>query len=396
MKITRIDTISLAELPNLLFVRVHTDSGLVGHGETYYAVDAVRGFVHEVAAPLLLGTNPLSIEGHWRMLYERCARFGARGTEMRAISALDVALWDVLGHAAGLPLYQLLGGASRQSIRINNTCAGPSYSRVTAGGPAQAVRGGLYEDLEAFTTRADELALDLLGEGIGGMKIWPFDPFARARGGLRIDPADLDAGLEPFRKIRRAVGNRIDVMVEGHGYWSLPAAVQIARALEEYSPAWVEDLILADQIGALAELRRSTTIPVLASEFLMTRWEYQPLLDQHAADIVMIDPTWCGGITEARKIAAMADTYHLPVTFHDCTGPFTLFAGVHLALNAPHAVYQETVRSFIRLVYPDLVTELPYIEAGAILPPSRAGLGTALQPDIADRPGATLVSSRES
>jgi L-alanine-DL-glutamate epimerase-like enolase superfamily enzyme len=186
----------------------------------------------------------------------------------------------------------------------------------------------------------------------------------------------------------------MEIMVEGHGLWSLPAAQKIARALEEFRPAWLEDLMRADDIDALADLRRGTKCPILASEYLATRYEYRPLLEKQAADIVMIDPTWAGGITECRKVAALAEAYKRPVAMHDCTGPFTLFAGIHLALNAPNAVYQESVRAYLRVNYPDLVTDLPAIENGHILAPTRPGLGTALLPDIRTRPGAIVRESR--
>jgi galactonate dehydratase len=396
VKLTRIETIHLgadSAMPALLFVRVHTDEGLIGEGETYYTPEATRAIIHDLAAPLLIGGDPLAIEGHWRSIYEMCARFGARGNEMRALSALDVALWDILGQAAGLPVYQVLGGASRDRIKTYNTCAGPLYGRTTRPGYWVTDAAGTLDDLQAFQTHADELARDLLSEGITGMKIWPFDVFAQQKGGLAIEHRDLEAGLEPVRKIRDAVGHEMDIMIEAHGYWSLPAAVKIARALEEFEPAWVEDLIRADDPTALAALCRETSIPVLASEYLMTRWDYRQVLDARAADILMIDPIWCGGITEARKIASMADTYNVPVTTHDCTGPLSLYAGLHLTINAPNALYQETVRAYLRTFYRDLVTELPEIVDGHILAPTAPGLGTRLQPDIGSRPGATVVVS---
>jgi L-alanine-DL-glutamate epimerase-like enolase superfamily enzyme len=172
--------------------------------------------------------------------------------------------------------------------------------------------------------------------------------------------------------------------------WTLPAAVKIAKALEEFRPAWLEDLMRADDIAALAELRRQTTIPILASEYLATRYEYKPLLEQQAADIVMIDPTWAGGITECKKVCAMAETYKRPVAMHDCTGPFTLYAGIHLAINATNAMYQESVRAYLRCNYPDMVTDLPAIVAGDILAPTKPGLGTTLLPDFRQRP--TVIS----
>lgn len=411
MKITKIETIHLKEYPQTLFVGVHTDEGLVGWADTFYMTEALTGFIHDFAAPMLIGHDPLAIELHWQRLYGVIALIAGKGVEIRAMSAIDVALWDIFGQSVGLPVWQLLGGASRDRIKTYNTCAGPSYAKPTAGGSGHGRAGtGPYEDLVSFMTRPAELAQELLEEGITGMKIWPldfvahqpggydnwrdftgtFDRNLRNLGGQRIDHDDLKRGIEPFRQIREAVGDRMEIMFEGHGFWSLPAAKKIAAALEEYEPAWLEDVMRADDIGALAELRASTTTPILASEYLVTRWEYKPLLEQRAVDIVMIDPTWTGGISESKKIATMAETWKRPVAMHDCTGPFTMFAGMHLAINAPNAVYQESVRAYLRVNYPDLVTHLPEIVDGHILAPTAPGLGTAPLPGLGDRPSATV------
>jgi len=418
VKITRIETITVDDYPHTIFVAVHTDEGLVGYGDTYYMTDAVRGYIHGSAAPMLLGHDPLAIELHWRRLYEIIAHIAGKGAEVRGLSALDVALWDILGQAAGMPVWQLLGGAARDRIKTYNTCGGPTYGRGTRGGTSYGTDGdgsAKYEDLIAFMTDAGALAEDLLSEGITGMKLWPFDfalqpvndsdawrqfrgifdPEMRTVYGQRIDSAALDRALEPFRQIRRAVGDKMDIMVEGHGLWSLPAAKRIAHALEEFEPFWLEDLMRADDVGALAELQRSTTTPVLASEYLTTRYEYLPVLQQRAAEMIMIDPTWAGGITESKKIATMAETYKRPVAMHDCTGPFTLFAGVHLAINATNAVYQESLRSYLRVTYPELVTEIVTVENGHILAPTTPGIGTTLLPEIRTRAGTHIqVSER--
>jgi L-alanine-DL-glutamate epimerase-like enolase superfamily enzyme len=414
MKITKLETIHLGDYPHILFIAVHTDEGLVGYADTYYMTDAVRAYIHQFAAPMLIGHDPLAIELHWRRLYEVIAHIAGKGAEIRGLSALDVALWDILGQAAGMPVWQLLGGPARDRIRTYNTCGGPSYGRPTRGGSAYGTDrdSGRYEDLIGFMTRADELALDLLSEGITGMKIWPFDylaqqgrmeewrsfqgafdPTLRTFSGHYVDRRDLDRALEPFRKIRSAVGNQMEIMVEGHGFWSLPAAKQIARAVEEFQPYWLEDLMRADDVEALAELGRSTSTPVLASEYLTTRYEYKPVLEARAADIIMIDPTWAGGITESKKIATMAEAYKRPVAMHDCTGPFTLYAGVHLAINATNAVYQESLRSYLRVTYPEMVTDIVTVEQGHILAPTAPGLGTTLLPDVRKRPDVTIVVS---
>ena len=216
----------------------------------------------------------------------------------------------------------------------------------------------------------------------------------RQIGGHTIDAANLKRGLEPFRKIREAVGDQVEIMVEGHGLWSLPAAKKIAHALEEYQPYWLEDLLRADDLDALADLRRSTTTPILVSDYLTTRYEYKAVLEKNAADIIMIDPTWAGGSTESKKIATMAETWKRPVAMHDCTGPFTLFAGLHLAINATNAVYQETVRAYLHISYPQLVTEGVTVELGHILAPTHPGLGTTLLPEGRLRPDVTIVESK--
>jgi L-alanine-DL-glutamate epimerase-like enolase superfamily enzyme len=221
-----------------------------------------------------------------------------------------------------------------------------------------------------------------------------FDPNLRSLCGHDISAVDMNRALEPFRQIRKAVGDKMEIMLEGHGLWSLPAALKIARAMEEIRPAWLEDLMRADDVQALAELRRGTTCPILASEYLATRYEYRPLLEAQGADIVMIDPTWAGGITECKKVCAMAETYKRPVAMHDCTGPFTLYAGIHLALNAPNAIYQESVRAYLRVNYPELVTDVPTIEKGHILAPTKPGIGTTLLPDVRKRAGAVVRESR--
>lgn len=409
MKITKIETIHWPDYPHILFVAVHTDEGLVGYSDTFYMTEALRGYIHQFAAPMLLGHDPLQIELHWRRLYEVIAHIVGKGAEIRGLSALDCCLWDIMGQAANMPIWQVLGGQARDRIKTYNTCGGPNYGRATYGTQSN---GGKYEDLIAFIERADELAADLLSEGITGMKIWPFDYVAHADfrndwrgfrgmfdpnlkqiGGHTITADALNWGLEPFRKIRKAVGDKMDIMVEGHGMWSLPAAKKIARALEEFKPYWLEDLMRADDIEALAELQRSTTTPVLVSEYLTTRYEYKPVLEQRAADIIMIDPTWAGGITESRKIANMAEAFKRPVAMHDCTGPFTLFAGLHLAINSTNAIYQETVRAYLRINYPQIATEGVVVENGHLLAPTKPGLGTALLPDVRKRPDVTVVVS---
>ena len=397
MRVVQVETLRLDEFPNILFVQVHTDEGLTGLGETFFGARAVEAYIHETAAPYLLGKDPLHIDRHARELYGYLG-YRSSGAETRGNSAVDIALWDLFGKATGQPVYQLLGGPCRERIRTYNTCAGYRYVREK---PRQEVSNwglseaeGPYEDLDAFLHRADELAEDLLSQGITGMKIWPLDPYAEESGGHYISEDDLQKALEPFRKIREAVGARMDVMVEFHSLWDLPTAQKIARALEEFEPYWFEDPLKADDLGALAEFAASTPVPVTASETLSGRAAFRELMEKEAARIVMLDVSWCGGLGEAKKIATMAETHHLPVAPHDCTGPVVFTASTHLSINLPNALVQESVRAYYSGWYNELVTALPAVKDGHVTPPEGAGLGTELLPDLHERSDAHRRSSK--
>jgi L-alanine-DL-glutamate epimerase-like enolase superfamily enzyme len=399
MKISAIETIQLGEFPNLVWVQIHTDEGLCGLGEAFFGAAAVVAYIHESAAPRLLGQDPLAIDRHSCTLRDTYVGFSGSGAEMRGLSAIDIALWDLFGQATGQPIHQLLGGLSRPKIRVYNTCAGYRYVRANVGQltanwglPGQGAEGP-YEDLDAFLHRADELALSLLEQGITGMKIWPFDFAAERSGGHYISPAELDRALEPFRKIRQAVGDRMDIMVELHTLWNLPMAKRIFRALEELEPFWFEDPIKMTSADDLAELAASTHVPICASETLATRAAFRELFERNAIGVTMLDLSWVGGLSEARKIAAMAEAYHLPVAPHDCTGPVVYTASVHLSMNATNALIQESVRAFYSGWYRELVTELPRIEDGYVYPMTGPGLGTRLLPEVTRRQDATVRRS---
>jgi L-alanine-DL-glutamate epimerase-like enolase superfamily enzyme len=394
MKIVRLETIRVDEYPNILWLQVHTDEGLVGLGETFLMPQTVEAYVHEMLAPKLLGRDPLAID---RIARDVVGYLGFRstGAEMRGNSALDIALWDLFGKATGQPIAQLLGGFSRQKIRTYNTCAGTGYMRS---GSQQIANWGLdnpgrYDDLNGFLTRADELAEDLLSEGITAMKIWPFDPAAEKSDGEYISRPDLKKALEPFEKIRKAVGDRMDIMVEFHSLWRLVPAMTIARALAPFDTFWHEDPIKMDSLGSLKRYAEASIAPICASETLGSRAAFRDLLETGVAGIVMLDLSWCGGLSEARKIAAMAEAWHLPVAPHDCTGPVVLAASTHLSLNAPNALVQESVRAYYRTWYRDLVTAVPEVKDGMITVPPGPGLGLELLPDLLKRNDATIRSS---
>lgn len=417
MKITKVETIwfealpqkewakqnasARQALPNNLWVRIHTDTGLSGLGETYYLPRAVAAIVHDVFAPLLVGRDPRDIENHWSNMFALVNFCGAMGAEMRAISAVDVALWDLLGQIAGLPIHTMLGGRSRDRIPIYNTCVG--Y--------------GKYPDLDAWLNgRAGDLATDLLDSGITAMKIWPFDQFgptlagpgrereqvmvwgavtAAGTLGHHISNDDLKRGVAIVEDIRKAVGDRMAIAIEGHARWDLPSATRIARALEPHDILWLEEIMPPDNVDAYVRLKADTSIPICQSERVFTRFGFRPWIEKNAADIIMPDLSWGGGLTEGRKIAAMADTAYLPLTCHDTIGPVALWAATHLMLHAPNALIMETVRGYIDGWYDDVVTDRIPVADGHLTLPDRPGLGTRLRDGFTERPNARVEITTE-
>jgi galactonate dehydratase len=392
-RIERIETIRIAEHPNVLWIEVTDEHGQTGLGETYYLPTAVEAVLHDMVAPLVLGTDGFRIEDLWQTLFARANFHGFAGAEMRAFSALDLALWDLLGKHVGMPVSTLLGGRVRDSIRVYNTC-------VDAGG---------YDDQTAFVERPGDLAEDLLDAGFTAMKIWPWDRFAPQIGdtsntgpagwsamgqvGHDLTPAQLQDGLAPIAEIRDRVGGRMDIMVEGHSRWDLNAALAICRALEPYDVAWAEDLIQPDSPKDLARLVRESRVPQCVSERLFSRFAFRNLLVEGACHIVMVDVAWAGGMTEARKIADLADAFHLPVVPHDCTGPVCLAASLQLCGHAQNAKVMEVVRGFVDGWYREFVDNAPEVVNGRVEISDRPGLGVALLPDVRRRSDAIVRTS---
>lgn len=397
MKITSLETVRLAEFANLIWVRLHTDEGLVGLGETCMGAAAVEAYLHETVAPKIMGRDPMQIEAINRDLLGYLGWRGA-GVETRGNSAVDIALWDLFGKALGVPVSVALGGRSRDMVRTYNTCAGYRYVRDAR---AQAVANwgvgamaGPYEDLDAFLNSADELAHSLLEQGITGMKIWPFDIAAERTGGLDISADELRLALEPFEKIRKSVGDRMDIMVEFHSLWKLPAAQRIARALAQFDTYWHEDPVRMDSLETLKSYATHSKAMICASETLAYPHAFRDYLATGVAGVAMLDLSWCGGLSEARKIAGMAEAYQIPVAPHDCTGPVVFMASCHFSLHARNTLIQESVRAFYTGWYKELVTELPIVTHGSISLGEAPGLGTELLPDVEQRPDAILRVSR--
>jgi galactonate dehydratase len=399
MKIIGVETFQAKGFGNLLWVLIHTDDGLIGLGETFRNPEATIAYVHETCAPFLLGEDPTHREKLTHSLSYRIGNhfngFPSRSVEVRGNSAVDMALWDLCGKAVGLPLYRLLGGPFRTECRIYNTCAGGNYNNQIRQGyntellsrDDQAPSSiGSYEDLLLQVYEPARLARELLASGITAMKIWPFDVFALRSGAADISRGDLHKAIWPIEQIRKEVGGSMDIMIEYHGLWRLPAALKIANALKDYDIYWHEEPVWMQNFDDVARYRDRVNTQVAGSEnFGTTQW-YREMFVRGAVDVANFDIAWVGGISEAQRIAHLAAAFDRAIAPHDCTGPVTLLANVHLLMAYPNGLIAETVRAHTNGFYADIVTTLPPIRNGLIHPTESPGVGADLSPEFLARP----------
>ena len=389
MLINKIQTIRTPDHPNLIWVKVYTDDGLFGLGETWFGAESVESDIHSRLAPLLIGQEPTRIEYIYSKMRPYIGFFGT-GVEMRALSALDVALWDLHGKIKNMPLYDLLGGKTKSNIKVYNTCAGPNYVSQNADvrpdnfgtHKIKDTKSKLYEDLEMFMDKPEDLASSLLDMGIKSMKIWPFDFAKGAKTGLEISNYDLKKYIQPFERIRKAHGSNIKIKAELHGIWGLEASKKICKALEDYDMCWIEDPIWMDRLDDIPKLAMTTDQPLAGGETLGGLGQIRQLIEISDIAYPIIDVTWGGGITFAKKAAAIAESHMKSIAFHDCSGPITLAVSTHLALACSNVIEQEITRGFYFGWYHELVTELPIIENGMISVSNKPGLGMDLSNDL--------------
>ena len=398
MRITALETLRVGGLGNMLWLRVFTDAGVTGLGEAFRNAEATEAYVHETLAPWLIGKDPRSITFHREAILRRIAnRFmgtPSRSVEIRGNAAVDLALWDILGKSLGVPVADLLGGRAREKIRIYNTCAGPAYNTAPTvewvsrlAKPGEAPMAAL-DDLQAQLDDPAGLARSLLAEGITAMKIWPFDRFAAKTGGSEISAADLERGLAPVKAIRDAVGGEIDIMIECHGMWRLPAAVRIARGLEPLDIFWIEDPVEMHHLDDLVRLKQAAAVPVAGSENHGTAHWYAEAVARGVVDYAHFDIGWMGGLSEALDVAALARAHDRSIAPHDCVGPVMLAANMQLVMSQANALILETVRAYLRGFYAEVMQPAPVIEDGMALPLTGPGLGVELAGSLWTRPDA--------
>jgi L-alanine-DL-glutamate epimerase-like enolase superfamily enzyme len=371
MKITKIEFIRFRTdlrikdvRPNWFWVRLHTDAGVTGIGESYPGTEAHRGALKELA-PYVLGKDPTRIERLWQDLFYRVSYQPWGGADFRVLTAINLALWDILGKVAGLPVYKLLGGQAQEKLMVYNTMNG------------WTIEGMREHDYPEKITEF------LLQRGIRAIKLYPYDrgpvnAFAR-HGGTFITQEELKLSLEPIQRIRKAAGDRMEIALDLSSKWNLPCSMQIAKSLEPYGILYFEDPMLPDNLEAYASLARETSIPVCISERLATRYRFREMFESRAVDVVMFDLTWCGGISEAKKISDMADTYKIPTSPHTGGGPLLWFSSIHTATAMINFYIIESVYHLYHDLYPHFIENVPQPVDGYVTAPEGPGLGVVLR-----------------
>ena len=398
-QISAVETITTTTFPQLVHVILESSDGARGLGETYHRALPIATYVHDIIAPLILGQSSLNSA---RTLHRIGSRFdggnawpGVSTVDSSAVSAIDIAQWDLRAKLLGVPVVELLGGRAHDSIRVYNTCAGYGFrsepgtaSRSTTNrgfGLCDSISGP-YEDFEAMWERPAELAMELIAEGYTAMKVFTFNPAASKSSGVYLSAKSLDEAVRPLRAIRDAVGDGIDLMMDINFMWSYAACRRIIKALEPFDLLWIEDPVWWGARRHHDSLQKMTDSPIAAFDYAAGYETYLRMLEDGGVGIMRIDPQWCGGITEAAKIASHGQSIGIPVVFHDCTGPVQFVASTHLALNAPNTLMQESVRAYWRTIYPKIVTQCPVYDSGECTPPSGIGLGTELADEFLSLP----------
>lgn len=398
MRIIGVETLQLEEFDNFVWVHLHTDEGVIGLGEVFRNTGAVTAYIHETCAPNLIGQDPMQRTRLSHALrYEignRFQGFPTRSVEIAGNSAIDIALWDLWGQALGQSITTLLGGQINERMRVYNTCANSGYNnKVRAGYETQIFSRrdrapeniGHGEDLLMQVFEPARLARELLDQGISAMKVWPFDTIARETRGQEISAAQMREALWPLEQIRAEVGDAMDILIEYHGLWSLPAAREIARATEDYGIFWQEDPIRLDNFDDLCRYKDTSTTRLAGSENLGTVPWYREMFARGVIDVANFDQTWVGGLSEGQRIAHLALAHDRMIAPHDCTGPVTLLANLQLMAAMPNALIVETVRAHMDGFYREVMTDMPIVTDGHIAPLHGPGLGAALNTTVLAR-----------
>jgi galactonate dehydratase len=348
LKITRLETFLVK--PRWLFLKVHTNAGIVGLGEPILEGRArtCAEAVKEIE-PYLIGKDPRQVVHHWQAIY-RHAFYRGGPILTSALSGIDIALWDIKGKALGVPVYELLGGPTRQRVRV--------YAHA---GTLARIK-------------------DLIARGFTAFKMQP----AKRRPARYLEtPAEVRYAAEKFAELRKAAGEDVDLAVDFHGAISPALAKVLIKALEPYQPMFIEEPINCQNHDLMAEIARGTHLPIATGERVFTKWGFREVLEKKAATILQPDLCHAGGITEVRLIAGLAEAYYATIAPHNPLGPISLAAGIQMAASIPNFLCQEQVSLGEGYLKKPFVVRKGYLDV-----PTGPGLGIELDENaLADKIG---------
>ena len=298
-------------LSNYVFVKVSTDEGIVGWGESSIGASSVAAVVEEFGAAIV-GKDPFRIEEHWQDMYHLFHNVRGGALQMAAISGIEIALWDIKGKALNVPVYELLGGAMREKLW--------TYGRFDGVDPADAVR----------------TAMSYIERGYTALK---GDPFGHQ--GIFTSPESERDAVAKVEAVRAAVGDDVELLVEVHGRLTPAEAIRIGERLEPYRPFFYEEPVPPQNVDAMVRVAQAINIPLATGERIYTKWGFKDLLEKQAVSVVQPDVCHAGGISELKKIAAMAETYYVGFAPHNPYGPINTMAAIHVDACTPNFLIQE-------------------------------------------------------
>lgn len=369
MKITGVKTIIVnAEMRNWIFVKVETDQpGLHGWGEASleWKTRSVAGAIQDFE-PVITGEDPTRIEHLYQKMYRQSFwRLGVIG--MSAISGIEQACWDIFGKSLNQPVYKLLGGAVRDRVRM--------YTHLGGGDMRAVYESQLSADPKVFVDRV----LEVIAKGYTAVKvlITPPTETLNSIAAYRYAERMMDA-------LRNAAGESVDIMVDCHGRHAPGNAIEFCRVLAPYRPLFIEEPVPPENVDVMAELRKLSPVPIATGERLVTRFQFRPLFEKQACHVIQPDLCHCGGLAEAKKIAAMAETYYMGVAPHNPLGPVANAAALHFALSTPNFLIQEDMLADVPWRW-DVVRHELETKDGYWLPSDAPGLGVDVDEDAAKK-----------
>jgi galactonate dehydratase len=342
---------------NLIFLKVETDEGVTGISEAtlHNREEACVAYLEAAKKRHIIGTDPFNTEDLWLRMYRNDFWRGG-SVAVTAMSAVEIACWDIIGKVTNQPCYRLLGGLCRPQLK--------------------AYANGWY----TVARTPEEFAKAAKGVVAKGYKAMKVDPFGA--GHYELERVEKIRSIELIEAIRDAVGLEVDIFIEGHGRFSAATAIEMGKALEPFDPGWLEEPVPPENFHELKRVSDKVNIPIATGERAFTRFDYDRLFDHHAVDIIQPDVLHAGGLMEMKKISAMADAHFVVVAPHNSNGPICSAASVHFGFCTPNFKVQEIFDDFIEPEVLEAVPGYPKVVDGYVEPPTGPGLGVELNEDL--------------